>query len=203
MIDQRFEQLEKEVENYSQKVGRVQGEFSFLKEEIDKLENYKTKYIEDLERSKKAVEVLNMVQKVTRDKIKEGFENLVTHALKYIYSDDYSFQLEFGKRGNLQELHFNIKTPDFEESVNPLDTSGGGVLDIVSLALRAVLIEVSIPKVEGFLILDENFKHLSKEYLENASEFLNELNKKLSRQLILITHQQEFIDKADNLIEVK
>ena len=99
-------------------------------------------------------------------------------------------------------MDFNIKTPEFSESADPNDTSGGGVLDICALALRMVLLEVSTPKVEGCIILDESLKHLSKDYLFKASQFLNEINKKLGRQILFITHQQEFIDNAEHSIEI-
>jgi DNA repair exonuclease SbcCD ATPase subunit len=202
-IADEIKNLETQYDEFSKDVVRVQHEYKLMQENHEKTKELILKYENDREVHKKAVELLTVVQGVTRDKIKDGFETLVTYALRFIYSQDYAFQLEFGRRGNLQELNFNIKTPEFEEACDPMDTSGGGVLDIVSLALRAVLLEVSVPKIEGFLMLDESLKHLSKDYLMNASEFLNELNKRLGRQIIFITHQQEFIDNAENAIEIK
>jgi DNA repair exonuclease SbcCD ATPase subunit len=199
----RIKQLEENLEVLGNKVGRLQGEHSTLIKRLKETQDNITTCESDKEKLSKAVELLTLVQGVTRDKIKDGFEQIVTHALQYIYDDSYSFELEFGRRGNLQELDFNIKTPGFEEACSPLDTSGGGVLDIISLALRCVLLEVSVPKIEGFILFDESFKHLSKDYLPFASEFLNELNKRLNRQIILISHQSEFIDNAQNSIEVK
>lgn len=202
-IADEVKQLETQFDEFSKELVRVQHEHKLMKEQNEKTKKLIAKYEHDREVHTKAVELLTVVQGVTREKIKDGFETLVTYALRFIYSQDYAFQLEFGRRGNLQELNFNIKTPEFEEACDPLDTSGGGVLDIVSLALRAVLLEVSVPKIEGFLMLDESLKHLSKYYLMNASQFLNELNKRLGRQIIFITHQQEFIDNAENAIEIQ
>lgn len=202
-ITNELKNLETQFNEFSKEVVRVDHEHKLLKKNIENTEQLIEKYQHNREVHTKAVELLTLVQSVTRDKIKDGFETLVTFALRFIYSDDYAFELEFGRRGNLQELNFNIKTPDFEEACDPMDTSGGGVLDIVSLALRAVLLEVSVPKIEGFLILDESLKHLSKDYLMNASQFLNELNKRVGRQIIFITHQQEFIDNAEKAIEIQ
>ena len=202
-ISDEIKELETQFDEFSKDVVRVQHEFNLMQKNHEKTKEIINKYEHDSEIHNKAVELLTIVQGVTRDKIKDGFETLVTYALRFIYSEEYAFKLEFGRRGNLQELNFNIKTPDFEEECDPMDTSGGGVLDIISLALRAVLLEVSVPKIEGFLILDESLKHLSKEYLMNASQFLNELNTKLGRQIIFITHQQEFIDNAENTIQIQ
>ena len=184
-------------------ISSLKGKCSLLSEQIkDSKTQLDTNKIEK-EKHQKAVEVLNFIQSQTQDKIKESFEEITTYALKYIYSSDYKFELEFDRRGNLGTMEFNIKTPDFTESANICDTSGGGIIDIVALALRMVLLEVSYPKIEGPIILDESLKHLSKEYREKASNFLNEINKKLNRQIIMITHAEEFKDSKYNLLEIK
>jgi len=194
--------LENKLKELNKEVGSLEGQRDLLLSSIDDNQDKVNRLKIAKEQHLKAVEILNLVQKTTRDNIKESFEIVVTHALRYIYSDDYSFELDFNRRGNLGTMDFNIKTPEFTESASPEDTSGGGVLDICALALRMVLLEVSTPKVEGCIILDESLKHLSKDYLYRASQFLNEINKKLGRQIIFITHQQEFIDNAEHSIEI-
>jgi len=198
-----LEQLETKLNNLKSEVNSLSGKRELLNRQI---ENSNAK-LQDLtykrEIYKKSIELLTFVQQATKEKIKEGFENLVTYALRYIYNNDYKFELEFGRRGNLQQLDFNIKTPDFKKPADPLDTSGGGVLDIISLALRLSLLELARPKIEGFLVLDESFKHLSQNYLENARKFLNAINKRINRQIIMITHKSELITNTENTIELK
>jgi len=194
--------LENKLKELNKEVGSLEGQRDLLLSSIDDNQDKVDRLKILKEQNLKAVEILNLVQKTTTEKIKESFETIVGYALKYIYSDDYSFELEFNRRGNLGTMDFNIKTPEFSESADPNDTSGGGVLDICALALRMVLLEVSQPKVEGCIILDESLKHLSKDYLFKASQFLNEINKKLGRQILFITHQQEFIDNAEHSIEI-
>lgn len=195
--------IEQKVKELKSSFDQTTGQFNLLTKQVEaqkiKLETLTAQKI----RYTKAVELVNLVQLVTKQKTKESFERLVTYALRFIYSEEYDFELEFGRRGNLAEINFNVKTPNFKEPFDPLDTSGGGVLDILSLALRICLIELSSPKVEGFVLLDEPFKHLSSEYLEKAEKFLEAINKKIGRQIILITHKSELIDSAINKIEVK
>ncbi len=180
-----------------------QGQVTLLNVQIEDLKTRLSELEKNKEKYKKVVELLNIVQQVTKEKAKDSFEKLVTYALRFIYSEDYKFELDFSRRGNLSEINFNIKSPDFKEPGDPLDTSGGGVLDILSLALRICLLELSHPRVEGFIVLDEPFKHLSKGYLPRAEEFLEAINEKIGRQIILITHKQELVDSAKNKIEVK
>lgn len=201
--NKELEQLEFKLNSLTSEVSSLTGKCELLGKQI---ENSNTKLIDlahKREVYRKSVELLTLVQKATKDKIKEGFENIISHALKYIYSEDYSFELEFGRRGNLSEVDFNIKTSDFKLPFDPKETSGGGVLDILSLALRITLLELSKPKIEGFLILDEPYKHLSSEYLGNARNFLDAINKRMNRQIIVITHKRELITSNQNVIEIK
>lgn len=203
-MQEQIKQLESSFEEFTQKVGRLQGEYSTLKDQQEKSEVLISDYKEDEETYTKAVELLSLVQKVTRDKIKESFEMIVTHALNYIFeSDKYSFHLVFGRRGNLQELNFAVQTPDKDEPLDPLTTDAGGILNIISFALRIVLMEVASPKVNGFIISDESFANLSEDHIERASQFLKEINQKMGRQIIAISHQSKMIESADKLIEVK
>jgi len=162
--------------------------------------------LENLQHNKeiyaKSVEFVTMLQKSACDNVKKGFETIVSYALKSIYGQDYDFAIEIGRRGNYQELDFNIKTPQCQKALNPLETSGGGVLDGVSLALRVALLELSSPKIEGPLLLDESFKHISTSFVGKASNFLKSLAQKLNRQIIMVSHRAEIIESADNKIEV-
>lgn len=204
-MQEQIKQLEESFNKFSQKVGELKGEYNTLKDQQEKSRLLITQLKDDEETYTKAVELLSMVQKVTRDKIKEGFETIVTHALNYIFeSNEYKFVLDFNRRGNLQTLDFNVKTPEKDEALDLLDTSGGGVINIVSFALRIVLMEVCSPKINGFVMLDETFANLSAEYQPLASAFLEEINKRFKRQIIMITHSNEFIDNSNyNKIEIK
>ena len=199
-----IKQLEEKFEMFTQKVGSLQGEHKTLCEQQENSLTAINKYKEDEVTYTQAVELLSLVQKVTRDKIKNAFEDIVSHALNYIYeSDKYSFHLVFGRRGNLQELDFAVQTPDKTEPLDPMTTDAGGTLNIISLALRIVLMEVASPKINGFILSDESFANLSEEHVEQASQFLKEINQKMNRQIIAISHQTKMLDSADKLIEVK
>ena len=104
----QIKNLESSFEEFTQKVGQLQGEYNTLLTQQNDSDILIKKLKEDEETYTKAVELLSMVQKVTRDKIKESFEMIVTHALNYIFeSDKYSFHL-VEKTVNLQKrfIHF-------------------------------------------------------------------------------------------------
>ena len=203
-MQDEIKKLEEQFEEFTQNVGVLKGEYNTLLTQQNESDILIDKLKEDEETCAKAVELLSLVQEVTRDRIKQGFETIVTHALNYIYdSDKYSFHLEFSRRGNLQELNLAVQTPDKPESLDLLKTDAGGTKNIVSLALRIVLMEVSTPKINGFIISDESFANLSEKFRPRASQFLKEMNQKMNRQIIAISHLPEMMESADKLIEVK
>lgn len=197
-----IEQLDSQIRAKEKEAIALQSELNVLKKdlqnttlEISRLEELKVK-------TAQAIEVLMILQETNRQLIQEHFEKIVTYALQYIYSADYIFKFEFERKGNFQGLNFNIISPSSQEPLDLLESSGGGVLDIVSLALRVAFLDLAYPKVEGPLILDESMKHLSKDYLSRAAEFLNVISDKLGRQIIFVTHQHEFLEKGYNNIEI-
>ena len=203
-MNDQIKDIENKFENLTKNLGILQGEYNILLsqqfESDNKIKEYKSNEI----LYSKAIELLSLVQKISRDKIKDAFENIVSHALNYIFeSDKYSFHLVFGRRGNLQELNFAVQTPDKNEPLDPMTTDAGGTLNVISFALRIVLMEVASPKINGFIISDESFANLSEDYVERASQFLKEINQKMGRQIIAISHQPKMLESADQLIEVK
>jgi len=197
-----LEELEIRFKEMTSELDSLNGRYNLLKEQIDNSEEKLKELNHKKEVFTKSIELLTFISEVTKQKIKVGFESLITYALRYVFNEDYKFLLEFDRRGNLQEIDFKILPPDRSEANDPLDTMGCGVLDVVSFALRIIAMELSKPKVEGFIGLDESFKHLSTCYLPNAYKLLKEINKKTKRQIIFVTHQGEFIDYADKAIKI-
>lgn len=156
-----------------------------------------------LDTAQKAIELLTMVQVVVREGARQSFENIITTALNHIIGEDYKFVMAFGRRGNQQEVDFNVQSNSLKLPLDPMDTSGGGVIDIVAFALRVATLELHRPRIDGPILLDETFKHLSQGHLDAAADFMNAVSKKTSRQIIMVSHKQEFVAVADTKIEVK
>lgn len=196
-------QLESKLTSLNSELSSLNGKCELLSKQNENSNAKLSDLIHKREIYRKSIELLNLVQLATNNKIKEGFKNIVSYALKYVYNDNYNFELEFGRRGNLQELDFNIETPTCKSPFDPMDTSGGGVLNIVSLALRVAILELHKPKIEGFLVLDEPFAQINgKENLEQAGKFLTAINKRIKRQIICVTNGNQLLNMADNIIEV-
>lgn len=195
-ITDKLMALNKEVDSLSGKISLLEDQFN---KNQNKLEYLKDTYTTNL----KGIELLNFVQQSTKELIVDMFKTVVTHALQFIHqSDDCGFELEFGRRGNIPTLNFYIKTPDMQESHDIVNTNAGGTKDIVALALRQVLLEVS--HTPGFLFLDEPEKRLdNEETMQKLWEFIYEIQKDTDRQIIMITHNKTIVEKVSNPIIMK
>lgn len=192
--------IKKQIQSLESEVNALKGKTELLSKQLeDSIVKQKDLQSQQI-LNQKSSELLHLVKKVTQDKIKEMFENVVTEALNYIYSsNEYKFELCFDKRGQLPTLQFNVKTEEMQEKHDILSVSAGGNRDIMALALRFVLLEVS--KMPGFLIMDEPVRRLDNaETINQTMKFIKELQSRTKRQIIIIAHEQEVVDNADNSI---
>lgn len=194
--------LESKFNSLTSELNSLEGKCSLLSEQVSN----SNKKLNELSGKKlvyqKSIELLTFLSELTKQQTKEGFDSLITYALRYVFGEDYKFQLNYGRRGNYEEIDFDILPPDRTEAADPMDSMGGGVIDVVSLALRIVLLELCKPKNTMFLALDEPAKHLSFQYRPKVGEFFKYISKKTNRQLLIVTHFEELKDYADKSIKV-
>lgn len=195
-----LDNLKEQIKNLENETAELKGKVSILEEQFkSSCKNLKQLKIEQ-EINKKAIELLTFVSQSTREKIQELFERVVTQALQYVYqSPDYHFELDFDRRGALPKLIFLLKTPEKQEKHNILNTTAGGERDIIALALRFVLLEIS--QNPGFLFLDEPMKRLrTQETIKQTLKFIKELNQKTNRQIFIIAKEKSIAEAVSNPI---
>lgn len=169
-----------------------QESIAALTEQVEEAEN---RYNNAL----KAREIINTVAKDTQQQLEIRITNIVTMALAAVFPDPYQFVLRFTERRNQTEADL-LLVRDGEE-VSPIDATGGGVLDVVSFALRVAILLMS--NYRRIIILDEPFRHLSEDLQPKASEMMKMLSDKLGIQFIMVSHEDGIIGSADNVITIK
>ena len=129
---------------------------------------------EIIQQNETALEIENktklLLQKVSieaRDRAKDVMEKAVTHALQYIFGSDFSFEIKLKETKNRVEAEFYVLNNIGGQVIrsSPEEACGGGVVDIISIALRMALLHLyQNPKINGPVILDEPGKHVSADY---------------------------------------
>lgn len=148
--------------------------------------------------------LLTKTSEYAREQLKVRIEETVTAALQAVFGEGLEFRViikEFREQA-AADWQVISKYGDIEVAANPQDARGGGIVDIVSLALRLAMLELARPKVLGPVVLDEPGKMVSKEYAGNLAYFLKQYAAKTGRQVFLITHNEELAAAADKTYRV-
>jgi DNA repair exonuclease SbcCD ATPase subunit len=85
--------------------------------------------------------------------------------------------------------------------IDPMNASGGGVLDVVCFALRLACYTLETNS-NNVIVFDEPFRFLSADLRESACEIISKLSNQLSIQIIMVTHISEFVGIADKVFVV-
>ena len=131
--------------------------------------------------------------------VKEYLDKLVSMALKAVLEDPYLFEAIFETKHNETECRLVFKR-DGEER-DPLDSTGGGAVDVAAFALRVAVQRMICNRPT--LLLDEPFRNVSADRHPFVVDLLETVNKKLSLQLIMITHRNRLTDRADRVITIR
>ena len=136
---------------------------------------------------------------MTQKQLEFHISGLVSTALAAIWDDPYEFKVEFiQRRGKTEADLWLIRNGS---KIKPIDASGGGVVDILSIALRMAFWSLT-KETRPLLILDEPFKHLSSDLQSKASAMLRMISEKLKLQILMISHISELVANADKRIKI-
>jgi hypothetical protein len=167
-----------------------------LRDEIaKKIENI------DIESLEKQNIILQKLGEKQRFQACKKLEELCTFALQYSLSANYEMEIELGKYRGKPSADVYIKKVDSDVRTSPIDGNGGGVADIISVALRFVTMQVHDPFIDGPVLMDEPYKMVSEEFIPMVSEFMKKLSVDFGRQIVISTHNK-FLSQVGNQIRV-
>jgi len=156
------------------------------------------------EKKKKLIAIENAqafiikVAQETQEQLKYHINDIVQLALDSCFPGEYVFSINFEvSRGKTIAVISFVKDG---YDVDPMEASGGGVVDIVSFALRIAAWALS--KQNNVIILDEPFRFLSRELQPKAGLILKRLSHHLGLQIIMVTHNQDIVNSSDKVFEV-
>ena len=182
-------------------LNQAKGKRNLLYSQLTQAKENRTAYETLYENCLKARTVVTAVAKSTQEQLEFHISNLVSMALSSVFPDPYLFSLRFVERRNKTECDL-IFSKNNNSTDDILNSGGGGVADVASLALRIAL--WSIKKTRPTFLLDEPTKFLHNiSYQEKASTMLKEISSKLGVQIIMVSDQAHIIQSADKVIEIK
>lgn len=192
--------LEQQVRVLADRYQKESGQLELLQSQLQAKQAELEQVQDDIDVWKQVQVLLSKVSEYARKQLKQQIESVVSAGLQAILQEDtIRFVIEVTTSNGKPSTEWKVVTTrgDVPIIANPEDAKGGGIVDIVSLCLRAALLELSRPKPGGPLLADEPGKMISAEYLPNVAEFLKQYLKRTGRQGILITHHEPLAEVAD------
>lgn len=150
----------------------------------------------------RAAHVLTAIGEQRQEQAQRQIEALVTEGLTTIFGDNLTFHLVPSVRAKTPVVDFVIRSTLDDGTAVETDVMaarGGGLAATVGFLLRLVILLLSRQRQDTVLFLDETFAHVSADYLPRLIEFLKDLVEKTGVQIVMVTHDESFLDAADTI----
>jgi hypothetical protein len=150
-----------------------------------------------------ALQFLEDVANSRRGAMRGRIEQIVSEGLKLIYGPNYGVELSYDVKNNrsYMDIRLVVMTP-LGEVKRTMEGFGGGVSDTISIPLR-LLVLLGCHKTDLICVLDEAYKHVGLDQIENVAQFLAEVSKMLGVQIILCSHHEAMCGFADKAYDVR
>jgi len=188
------------LEDYKLKIARAEGRKTLLMNQFSDKQFVMNNNKESLIALEKAQAFIQTVAQKTQEQLKFHIENVVNLGLNALFPDEYTFSLEFVVKYKKTEASFVFKKNGHQIEVGPYGATGGGVVDMASLALR--IAAWSLGKTDNVLILDEPIQKIQPPALQEiAWQVIKELSKRLSLQFIIISNSSNNVEFVQDIAD--
>jgi DNA repair exonuclease SbcCD ATPase subunit len=135
-----------------------------------------------------AQKILQDVAQAVQEQAHQQITRIVSKCLQMVFDEPYEFEIVFErKRGKTDAEMYLVRDG---HRLEPKGSTGGGVVDIASFALRIACLSLRLPKGRSFIALDEPFKHVSADLRPRVAAMLVMLSEELGFQFLLSTHMK-------------
>lgn len=145
--------------------------------------------------------VIQAVAQATQRELEYHVSEITSLALSAVFDNPYRLVLEFVQRRNRTEADIWFERDG--QRCRPIDSAGGGAVDVAALALRVAMWSLRRPRSRATLILDEPLKMLSRNLMPKAAAMIGEISRRLKLQVIMVSHAAELIEAADRYFVVE
>ena len=177
--------------DYKKKLTQALASHEFVTKQRDEEKTTLDKARATLQSTLTAQKITQEIAEELQNQAHSQISSIVSRCLEAVFGEEaYTFLVKFKQsRGKTEaELLLLKQGASVEQAIDAIDSAGGGVVDVVSFALRLACLVLTRPKKRQLLVMDEPFKHLSKEYRPAVRDLLLTLSRELNVQMIIVTH---------------
>ncbi len=187
-------EIEAQAQGWRDSLVRATGELDALRAQREKADAALTVERDDQALTVKARLLLEQYSEIEQQQLKAKVEALVSRGLQTIFGMGYSFTIQMRMLRKQAAMEFTITRELVER--DPMDAHGGGLVNVIALVLRLTIVALT-PGLSRTVVLDEPFAQLSQGYIEGMSQFIRELVDATGIQLIIVSHETEIAEVAD------
>lgn len=194
------------IQELRQRLERKKGQKDQLLQSINRLEEQIEADRRSMIRHERALEIVKQVGLATQKQLEYHLSEQVSLAMEAVFDDPYRLKINFQEKRGKTEAELLFCRRDME--LPPVGFTGGGAIDIASLALRIAYLSMrQDKKVWPFLLLDEPFSRLKgEEANKRALNIIQEISRNLKLQIIMVSDEriprEDIIANADKVYEV-
>jgi energy-coupling factor transporter ATP-binding protein EcfA2 len=136
-----------------------------------------------------AADIVQRVGFLVQQEAHTAIAAVVTRCLRAVFPEPYEFEIQFVERRGRTEAEMVFLRDG--EAHHPLDSSGGGVVDVAAFGLRLACLMLARPQRRRLVVLDEPFKFLSQGHRAAVRGLVEDLAAELGVQFVIVTHIDE------------
>ncbi len=189
-----YEEMTQKAQGWRDSLVKATGELDALRKQQERAKLTLAEERSDQELTVRARLLLEQYSEVEQEQLKLKVEALVTRGLQTIFGDEYSFRIGMKVLRKQAAMEFTIIRESIER--DPLGAHGGGLVNVIALVLRLTIVALT-PGLSRTVVLDEPFAQLSQGYIDGMGRFIRELVDATEMQLIIVSHEVEISDVAD------
>ncbi|RJQ24600.1 hypothetical protein C4577_07465 [Candidatus Parcubacteria bacterium] len=182
-----------------QKTNKLLHEREFAAKQVE-LEKAALEKIENkLKDLTEVQEILQLHAEAVQNRAQKQISSIATQSLKHVYGPNVEFRIEFKRsKGKTEaELKFIKDGQEFD----PKEETGGGELDVASLALRMSCLMLSRPRLRRLIVADEPFRNINgEEYQQRAGNLIQLLAEEMKVQFVVVSDDEWL--KVGNVIDM-
>ncbi len=190
VLSNRISAVRSVVDSINGQLAYEQSQIVRLTSKITELEGEKTQLV------KAAALIDKVIQIVSQNGIGK-IESIVSDGMRRVFNDPtltLVVEKKSQARGNVYRL---LVQKDGGEPYDPMNSYGGGVVNVISFLLRIILIKRF--RLAKLLVLDEQFNNVSAQYLPNVSAMLRTMTDNHGYTILAISHQKQLALTADKI----
>lgn len=190
-----------ETSKWKNKLSKSLAMYSHVKEQAREEELALANIREHISHVEVSQRVLQEIAEGLQSSAISQIASIVNKCLQAIFDNAYVFEIRFEKKRGKTEARL-VLSRDGLGIEDPMNSLGGGVIDIVSFSLRLASLVLSKPYKRKLLCLDECFSKLKpgELYGPRVVSMLETLSEEMGVQFIMVQNLEDF--QAGKVIQI-